>query len=234
MEVLEKLVKWDWKLSVAVNGWHSDWADAVMMFLSDRWVWIPFYVLMVVWLFGLYKKKAVWILLGVAALIAVADWTSVHWFKNTVMRLRPCHDPMWEGLLHLPAGCGGRYGFVSSHAVNHFAMAVFLTPWFARFHKVQNRWTGKVSGAATAWQRWQFGIMKAMYVGTGFFACGGLYIWALLIGYSRVYLAAHYVGDVICGGLWGALLGLLFYFGLKRLVLPCDAGQSPQAEPVQA
>lgn len=233
MEVIEKLVKWDWKLSIAINGFNSDWADAVMMFLSNRLVWIPFYVLMVVWLFGLYKKKAVWILLGVAALIAVADWTSVHWFKLTVERLRPCHDPMWEDLLHTPAGCGGRYGFVSSHAVNHFAMAVFLTPWFSRLYGVRHQWSGKVSGAATAWQRWQFGLGKAMYGGLAFFFYGGLYIWAALIGYSRVYLAAHYLGDVICGGLWGALLGLLFYLGLRRFILPRDAGQNLQATQVQ-
>lgn len=212
MNVLGKLLEWDWRSSLAINGWHSDWADALMLFLSNRYVWIPFYVLMVVWLFGLYKKKALWILLGVAALIAVADWTSVHWFKLTVQRLRPCHEPMWEGLLHLPAGCGGRFGFVSSHAVNHFAMAVFLTPWFSRLYGCKHAYFN-------ARQRWRFALGKAMYGGLAFFRYGGLYIWAVLIVYSRVYLAAHYVGDVICGGLWGALLGLLFYLGLRRTKL---------------
>lgn len=206
MDALEKLIKLDWQISVAVNGWHSGWADCLMMVLSNRYVWIPFYLLMIVWLFGLYKKKALWILVGVVLLIAVADWTSVHWFKQTVQRLRPCHDPMWEGLLHLPARCGGRFGFVSSHAVNHFAMAAFLTPWFTRFY-------GKVkTEAADVWWR------KAMYGGLGFFAYGGLYIWAVAIGYSRVYLAAHYAGDVVCGALWGALLGGLFYIAVKRLM----------------
>ena len=220
MKFLDQLIQWDWQCSLAINGWHSAWADALMMFLSNRYVWIPFYVLMIVWLFGLYKKKALWILLGVAVLIAVADWTSVHWFKLTVQRLRPCHEPMLEGLLRLPAGCGGRFGFVSSHAVNHFAMAVFLTPWFSRLYGSQHAWSGQVSGAATVWQRWCFAFGKAMYGGLAFFRYGGIYIWALLIVYSRVYLAAHYVGDVICGGLWGALLGLLCYLGLRRFVSP--------------
>lgn len=179
--MIEKLVEWDRQISVAVNGWHSDWADAVMLFLSNRWTWIPLYIFLIGYIIYIYKKKAVWILLGVALLIAVADWTSVHWFKNTVQRLRPCHEPLLEGLLHLPGRCGGLYGFVSSHAVNHFALAAFLTPWFKK-------------------DRYFY---------------GALYVWAVAIGYSRIYLAAHYLGDVICGSLWGALLGLLFYYGLR-------------------
>jgi len=31
--------------------------------------------------------------------------------------------------------------------------------------------------------------------------------WALLIGYSRIYLGVHYPGDVICGSFIGALVG---------------------------
>jgi undecaprenyl-diphosphatase len=31
--------------------------------------------------------------------------------------------------------------------------------------------------------------------------------WAVIIGYSRIYLGVHYPGDVICGALVGALIG---------------------------
>jgi undecaprenyl-diphosphatase len=33
--------------------------------------------------------------------------------------------------------------------------------------------------------------------------------WAALIAYSRMYLGVHYPGDVLCGGLYGALVGYL-------------------------
>jgi undecaprenyl-diphosphatase len=36
-------------------------------------------------------------------------------------------------------------------------------------------------------------------------------IWALVIGYSRVYLGVHYPGDVICGSILGAFIGWSFY-----------------------
>ena len=32
-------------------------------------------------------------------------------------------------------------------------------------------------------------------------------IWASVIGYSRIYLGAHYPGDVICGAMVGAFIG---------------------------
>jgi undecaprenyl-diphosphatase len=37
--------------------------------------------------------------------------------------------------------------------------------------------------------------------------------WALVIGYSRVYLGVHYPGDVICGSLLGVMIG----WGIFRL-----------------
>jgi undecaprenyl-diphosphatase len=35
--------------------------------------------------------------------------------------------------------------------------------------------------------------------------------WALVIGYSRIYLGVHYPGDVICGSLLGVLIGCGVY-----------------------
>jgi undecaprenyl-diphosphatase len=46
-------------------------------------------------------------------------------FKDTFQRLRPCHEPVLEGLVHIVKGkCGGMYGFVSSHAANCFYATV--------------------------------------------------------------------------------------------------------------
>jgi len=62
-------------------------------------------------------------LLLVVLLITISDWSSVHLFKNVFQRLRPCHDPDISHLVHLVNNhCGGKYGFVSSHAANAFAV----------------------------------------------------------------------------------------------------------------
>jgi undecaprenyl-diphosphatase len=34
-----------------------------------------------------------------------------------------------------------------------------------------------------------------------------LFVWVFLIIYSRVYLGVHYPGDILCGAIYGALIG---------------------------
>ena len=38
-----------------------------------------------------------------------------------------------------------------------------------------------------------------------------LFIWAMLVSYSRIYVGKHYPGDVITGILIGSIIGFLFY-----------------------
>jgi len=38
-----------------------------------------------------------------------------------------------------------------------------------------------------------------------------LLVWAILMGYSRIYVGVHYPGDVLSGFTFGAISGLIFY-----------------------
>lgn len=64
---------------------------------------------------------------AIVALIFLSDKISVYFFKEVFMRLRPCHNPVIANLVHIVNNhCGGQFGFVSSHATNTFALAVFV------------------------------------------------------------------------------------------------------------
>ena len=38
-----------------------------------------------------------------------------------------------------------------------------------------------------------------------------LMVWAMVMGYSRIYVGVHYPLDVFCGFIFGAFSGYLFY-----------------------
>jgi undecaprenyl-diphosphatase len=104
--------------------------DFIMYWLSNRPVWIPLYVFLIALLFKKYGRQTLYLLLSVAILVFLTDQVSVHLFKNVFLRLRPCHDPLLQGMVRTLNGeCGGSYGFVSSHAANTFGLAVFLFPF---------------------------------------------------------------------------------------------------------
>jgi len=68
--------------------------------------------------------------------MALADQISVKLFKEVFERLRPCHNPIITDLVHTVNGhCGGKFGFVSSHASNSFALAVFAGLLFKKKFK---------------------------------------------------------------------------------------------------
>ncbi len=125
--MLETLEGWDRALLLWVNGQHSEVLDFLMWHVSGKIQWIPFYAFL---LFLLIKKygKSVWIVvLGVTSLIVLSDRISVELFKEVFERYRPCHNLEIKDLVHLVNNkCGGRFGFVSSHATNSFALASFV------------------------------------------------------------------------------------------------------------
>ncbi len=126
--MIETLKSIDTSLFLAINGTHSDFFDFIMFWASDRWIWIPLY-LVLAWLIIKHYRRNAWFLIPAAGLILViTDLTSVHLFKNVFFRLRPCQEPSLAEMVHLVNDyCGGKYGFISSHAANSFGLATYLS-----------------------------------------------------------------------------------------------------------
>ena len=126
---MEALSTIDTDLFLFLNGLHTDWLDKVMIAVTQMWVWMPLYLLLIYWTVKQYGKRCWWIFLVVGIVVLCSDQLSAHVCKPLFQRLRPCYNPDLQDLIYLPKGmAGGRYGFVSSHAANTFAVAAFLTP----------------------------------------------------------------------------------------------------------
>ncbi len=174
IEFLENL---DQQLFLYLNGMHAPWMDTVMYWISNRFFWLPLYVLLIVFII-LKEKRLAWVsLVFIALLVLVADQTSVHWFKEVIQRFRPCRpeSPIHE-MVHIVAGhCGGKYGFISSHATNAFAMAVFL-----------------------------FGILKSHYRYFGWFIFLWAAVVSYSRIYLGVHYVGDVLGGALWGSLLGA------------------------------
>lgn len=178
----------DQQLFLWLNGLHTEWLDAVMVAITAMWPWIPLYGLLLYMLFKHYGKRGWWVLLAVAVVLLCSDQLSAHVCKPLFHRLRPCFNPELEGLVHLPKGLpGGRYGFVSSHAANTFAVAAFLTAMMRKHY----RWIG--------WMLYSWAFISSytrIYIG--------------------VHYPGDILGGAVLGVAIGLLAGLILKYYLNR------------------
>lgn len=126
--MIDYLIDLDIQLTLFLNGFHTQGLDNFIFFYSKTWVWIPFFTYL---LYSLYKQcgaKMFYILAFVALIVLCSDQLSSSVIKPLVCRERPTHNVEIQNQIHTVNGyVGGLYGFVSSHAANSFAIALFLS-----------------------------------------------------------------------------------------------------------
>jgi undecaprenyl-diphosphatase len=131
--MMDWLIQLDKNIFLFLNGLNSESFDTIMWWVSGKTTWWPFYLSLLAFLGWRKGWQLAPIILFIVIVITLADQTSVHLFKNVFQRLRPCHEPSLEGLVHIVNNkCGGQYGFVSSHAANSFGVATLLFLWVKR------------------------------------------------------------------------------------------------------
>jgi undecaprenyl-diphosphatase len=133
LNIIQTLKTADTELLLAINGSHSSFFDVIMYGISNKFIWIPLYVLLMYISFRLYGKKAFLIIGGMILAVVISDQISVHLFKNVFQRYRPCHNIDLQGMLHLVNDkCGGKFGFISSHASNTATVATMSILFFGK------------------------------------------------------------------------------------------------------
>ena len=181
MDALQKIDEYLFRL-INYSGWEQ--MDQLMILISSKWFWIPLYIYILYLIYKRFSDQYIKILLALGLLIFIADFGSVHLFKEIFERARPCH---FLENIRVVDGCGGPFGFISSHASNSFALAFFIALLFRNF--------------------WGF---------------AHLFSWAVLIGFSRIYLGVHYPFDILGGMFWGLFVSLLVYYIYKMKIKDFD------------
>ena len=139
MSVLQEILKWDRECFKVINTqWTNSFFDQLFPFIRNAYFWLPLYLFLLVFIIINFNRSAwFWILFAVLT-AATSDLLSSHVIKEWVYRPRPCNDNVMMGYVRmLAAYCGKNSSFTSSHAVNHFAFAMFV---FHTTKKLNLKW----------------------------------------------------------------------------------------------
>ncbi len=173
--MIEQLIDLDHNIFFLINYklQHSV-LDFIMPYFRNKYFWSPLYLFLTVYLVMNYKRKGLLAILLIIITIVLSDQISSSIIKPFIHRIRPCNNYVISHYVHLLVPCGSGYSFPSSHAANHFSLAVFISSVFYTNH----RWVLPVS------LLWAFSIAYAqVYVGVHFpFDITGGAILGIIIG----------------------------------------------------
>lgn len=181
--MLQPFINYDRLLFQLINQrWSNSLFDALMPFIRNQYTWVPLYLFLLVLVIANFKTKGLWWVLFFLACFALTDLVSAQLFKPFFERLRPCNDAFTAPSARMLIPCSGSYGFVSSHAANHFGMAMFMFVTMKSFAKpwiwLAFVWAGLIG-------------LAQVYVGAHFpldVVCGALL--GILLGR---FAAGHYI-----------------------------------------
>jgi undecaprenyl-diphosphatase len=185
----QEIHRFDQDLTLKINSWNSSISDPFWEFMSDIPVWIPMYLLIVLYIiWRLGWKKGLIVVAGALLTFGFCDQFS-NIIKEAVARLRPLNDEyMIANGLHILEK-GGKYGFFSAHSANAFGLATSTLIGLRIDKRLKYR-------GYAAW----------------------MYSWATLVAVSRIFVGKHYLGDCLVGIIVGASAGLAFA-SLAKLII---------------
>lgn len=174
VSLLEKTDQWFFRLINRQLSWSG--LDDLFPLWRTPEFWMPLYLFLLTFMLLNFRKKALWWIFYFIVTVSAMDLIGNKLIKQTVQRIRPCNDPaMIEDLILRIPNCGSGFSFISNHAANHFAMAVFA---FLTIGTMVGKWRWLFLG-------WAFSIGWAqIYVGVHYPSdvLGGALIGMLLGG----------------------------------------------------
>ncbi|MES2617048.1 MAG: phosphatase PAP2 family protein [Bacteroidota bacterium] len=104
----------------------ASWLDPIMFYFSDKLFWIPLYCVVIWFIIKNFKKKTLLILICFGIIVVAADRITSGILKPAFKRERPCHIAELTPRSVEGVYCSDTGSMPSSHAANHFAIAIFI------------------------------------------------------------------------------------------------------------
>src|SRR6476620_6444719 len=100
--MIEFLLQLDKELFLALNSYHTEWLDAVMLYATGKLVWIPLYLLLAYFIFKQEgTTRGIVVLICIALTILLADQITSSFMKPYFARFRPSHEPALSDLVNI-------------------------------------------------------------------------------------------------------------------------------------
>jgi undecaprenyl-diphosphatase len=139
------IIFWQWLQKVdeflftQINShFTNSFLDTVLPWARESMIWVPLYLFLLVFVFINFGRKAWGYIVFLLLTVLVTDQISSHLIKVWVQRPRPCADLSLQIPVRLLlGGCSGGYSFTSSHATNHFGVAIFV---FVTLSSIFKKW----------------------------------------------------------------------------------------------
>lgn len=182
--MFDQLIALDQEAFLAINqGLSNAFFNWLMPILRNPYTWAPLYLFIIIFCIRNYGKKGVLIIFFILITFGISDSLSSSVIKKSVKRVRPCNDIEFKEEVNILVRCGSGYSFTSSHATNHFSMAMVLIMIFYRRWK-PILWLGLLWAAIIS--------IAQVYVG--------------------VHYPLDIIGGALLGSTIGCITGLIFRF----------------------
>jgi membrane-associated phospholipid phosphatase len=139
LSFINTLKSFDYWFFTKINGeWHTPFLDNLLPLCREAIFWLPFYIFLILFVTINYKRKGWYWVIFFIMIAAVSDFLSSSIIKEYFFRIRPCHDILlMDKIRFLASYCPQSSSFTSSHAVNHFAISMFI---FMTFRNAISKW----------------------------------------------------------------------------------------------
>ncbi len=109
--------------------------DTLCPILRTKTTWLPLYIFLGYFFWKHFPRNYAKIILVAVVLVSLTDIVCAQFLKPWLHRIRPCQSAELVSWLRIFPYCSDSFSFPSCHAMNHAALAFFISPFFKKWQR---------------------------------------------------------------------------------------------------